>query len=257
MQRSSYLKPQYQRRPNPLIQFAYAALLAGVTVQLSVFATSIYLHRCLTHRALSLHPLASFPLRLQLWLATGLVAREWVAVHRKHHRFPDMEGDPHSPVLKGLSRVLLMNALYYFREARDQKMLARYAPDVGNDWLDRHVFRHGLVGLGLGVVLFVYLLGPLWGGLAFAAQAVVYVFLNAVINGAGHAIGYQTFENTATNLRSVALITAGEGLHNNHHAFPTSARFSLRRWELDPAWPLIRLLTWVRLARPLHVAPRP
>lgn len=98
--------------------------------------------------------------------------------------------------------------------------------------------------------------GPLWGGLAFATQAVVYIFFNAVTNGAGHAVGYRSFENTATNMQLVALVTAGEGLHNNHHAYPTSARFSLRRWELDPAWPLIRLLSWAPLACPLHLAPR-
>jgi stearoyl-CoA desaturase (delta-9 desaturase) len=238
-----------------LIEFLYALALVAVTVQLSTFATSIYLHRCLTHRALYLHPIVTFPLRLQLWLATGIVTKEWVAVHRKHHRYPDIEGDPHSPVLKGLWKILVGNVYYYARETRDPETLARFAPDVGNGWLDRYVFRSGLLGLLLGLLVFVLLLGPLWGGPAFAVQAMVYIFLNAVINGAGHAVGYRTFENTATNMRLVALVTAGEGLHNNHHAYPTSARFSLRGWELDPSWPLIRLLTWLRLARPLHLAP--
>ncbi|MFQ5694993.1 MAG: fatty acid desaturase, partial [Terriglobia bacterium] len=141
-------------------------------------------------------------------------------------------------------------------EARDPAMVARYAPDIGRDWLDRHVFRYGLVGLLLGLAVFVFLLGPLWGVPAFLVQAGAYIFLNAVINGACHAVGKQHFENTATNLRSVALITAGEGLHNNHHAYPTSARFSFRGGEFDPSWPVIRLLTWLRLARPLHLAPQ-
>lgn len=238
------------------MNFVYAAALAGLVVQVSVFATSIYLHRCLTHRALYLHPVVAFPLRLQLWLATGIVPKQWVAVHRKHHRYPDMEGDPHSPALKGLWRILLGNVYYYAREGQNPETLARYAPDVGNDWLDRHVLRHGLLGVALGVVLFVLLLGPFWGGLAFASQAAVYIFLNSVINGIGHAVGYRTFDNTATNLRSVALITAGEGLHNNHHAFPTSARFSHRGDEFDPSWPVIRLLTWLRLAHPHRLAPQ-
>jgi len=238
-----------------LTEFLYALALVAVSVQLSTFATSIYLHRSLTHRALYLHPVVVFPMRLQLWLATGIVPKEWVAVHRKHHRFADVEGDPHSPVLKGLWRILVGNAYYYARETCNPETVTRYAPDVGNNWFDRHVFRHGLLGLGLGLLLFGLLLGPLWGGLAFATQAVVYIFFNAVINGAGHAVGYRTFENTATNMRLVALLTAGEGLHNNHHAYPTSARFSLRRWELDPSWPVIRLLTLARLARPLHLAP--
>ncbi|MBI2955707.1 MAG: fatty acid desaturase [Acidobacteria bacterium] len=238
-----------------LLTVLYCLLAIGLTVQLSAFATSIYLHRCLAHRALQLHPLVAFLVRLELWLATGIVPRQWVAVHRKHHRFADQEGDPHSPVLKGLWRILLGNAFYYAREARDPETVARFAPDVGTDWLDRHVFRSGLVGATCGLVLFVLLLGPLAGSISFFLQAGIYIFLNAVINGAGHAVGYRNFDNTATNMPRVALITAGEGLHNNHHAFPTSARFSFRPGEWDPSWPVIRLLAWLRLARPLRAVP--
>ena len=233
----------------------YALAAAMASVQLSSFATTIYLHRGLAHRALVLHPAAAFLMRLHLWLATGIVPREWIAVHRKHHRFPDQEGDPHSPRLKGLGNILLGNIYYYAREARNHDTLERFAPDIGNDWLDRHFFSRGGLGVLLGLLIFMALFGPLVGGLAFAAQAATYIFLSAVINGAGHAIGHQPFENTATNLQSVAWLTAGEGLHNNHHEFPTSARFSLRRGEFDPAWPVIRLLETLRLARPLHVAP--
>ncbi len=233
----------------------YALALVVITVQLSIFCTSIYLHRCLTHRALVLHPGLAFFMRSYLWLLTGILPKEWVAVHRKHHRYPDQQGDPHSPKLKGLGHVLLGNAYYYVREARQPEIQTRFAPDIGNDWLDRRVFCYGGVGPLLGLFLFVLLLGPLVGALAFVVQAGVYIFLNAVINGIGHAVGYQSFQNTATNLRSVAWITAGEGLHNNHHEFPTSARFSLRRTEFDPAWLVIRLLTVFRLAHPLHVAP--
>lgn len=233
----------------------YALALAIITVQVSAFCTTLYLHRSLAHRSLALHPGLAFFMRLHLWLATGMVPKEWVAVHRKHHRFPDQEGDPHSPKLKGLGRILVGNAYYYLREARDPETLARFAPDVGNDWLDRHLLGRGGLGPALGVLLFMLLLGPLAGGLAYAVQAGLYVFLSAVINGIGHAVGYQTFENTATNLQSVAWVTAGEGLHNNHHEYPTSARFSLRPGEYDPAWPLIRLLTALRLARPLQLAP--
>jgi len=232
-----------------------ALALVIVTVQVSAFCTSIYLHRSLTHRALLVHPAPAFFMRLFLWLFTGITPKEWVAVHRKHHRYPDVEGDPHSPKLKGLGRILLGNAFYYLREARNPDTVTRFAPDVGNDWLDRRVFCHGVAGPVLGIAVFVLLLGPFAGGVAYIVQASVYIFLNAVINGVGHAVGYQSFENTATNLQSVAWITAGEGLHNNHHEFPTSARFSVRRGEFDPSWPLIRLLTALRLARPLHLAP--
>lgn len=231
----------------------YSLALVVVTVQVSAFCTSIYLHRCLTHRALVLHPAVAFFLRLHLWLATGIVPQEWVAVHRKHHRYPDQVGDPHSPKLRGLGRILLGNAYYYLREAREAETLTRFAPDIGNNWLDRRIFRHGGLGILLGLFIFVLLLGPLAGALAFVVQAGTYIFLNAVINGIGHAVGYQNFENTATNLQPVAWLTAGEGLHNNHHAFPTSARFSMRPGEFDPSWPLIRLLTFLGLARPLHL----
>lgn len=232
-----------------------ALLLVALAVQLSAFATSIYLHRCLAHRSLRLHPLAAFPLRLQLWLATGIVPSQWVAVHRKHHRFTDREGDPHSPVLKGLWRILLGNVYYYAREARDPQTVNRFAPDVGRDWLDRYFFSRALIGVTCGLTLFVVLLGPVWGVASFGLQSAVYIFLSAVINGAGHAVGYSNFDNTATNMRGVAWITAGEGLHNNHHAFPASARFSIRPGEFDPSWPIIRLLMWLGLAHSLRPVP--
>ncbi|HVB34977.1 MAG TPA: fatty acid desaturase [Patescibacteria group bacterium] len=234
----------------------YALLAIAVTVELSSFATSIYLHRCLAHRGVQLNRFVAFLMRFELWLGTGIQPKEWVAVHRKHHRHTDVMGDPHSPVLEGLWRILLGNAYYYTREARNPETLAKFAPDIGNDWFDRHVFRYGIIGIVCGIGIFVWLLGPWWGGAAFAVQAATYIFFNAVINGANHAVGYQNFENTATNLRFVALLTAGEGLHNNHHAYPTSARFSIRRNEFDPSWPVLRLLTWLHLARPLRVAPQ-
>ncbi|MFQ5927715.1 MAG: acyl-CoA desaturase, partial [Terriglobia bacterium] len=226
-----------------------ALVLVGVSVQLSGFATSIYLHRCLAHRAVWLHPLPAFFMRLQLWLATGIVPREWVAVHRKHHHFPDTEGDPHSPLLLGLSKVLFGNAYYYAREAAKPETLDRYASDICQDWLDRHLFHYGGLGIGVGLVICVALLGPWWGIPAYLALGATYIFLNAVINGVCHVVGYKNFSNTATNLRSVAWLTGGEGLHNNHHAFPSSPKFSVRASEFDPAWPVLRLLAQFRLAK--------
>jgi stearoyl-CoA desaturase (Delta-9 desaturase) len=235
--------------------FFYTLAAVLLCMQLSSFATSIYLHRSLAHRGLYLSPLVTFPMRLQLWLATGISTKEWVAVHRKHHRHTDVEGDPHSPVIEGLWHILLGNAYYYAREARNDETVETFAPDVGNGWLDRHLFRYGPIGIAFGVLLFILMLGPVWGGLGFLVQASLYIFFSAVVNGANHAIGYQSFDNTATNLRFVALVTAGEGLHNNHHAYPTSARFSIRRGEFDPSWAVLHLLTRLRLARPLRLAP--
>ena len=239
-----------------LLHLLYSVLAVVVVVQLSAFATSIYLHRTLAHRGVYLNPVVAFPMRVQLWLWTGINTKEWVAVHRKHHRHTDVEGDPHSPVLEGLWRILLGNVYYYNREARDPETLAKFAPDIGNDWWDRHIFGFGLAGLVVGIAIFVVLLGPVWGGISFVVQAGVYIFLNAVVNGANHALGKRNFENTATNLGFVALLTAGEGWHNNHHAYPTSARFSVRRGELDPSWPVLKMLTWMHLARPLKLAPK-
>jgi stearoyl-CoA desaturase (Delta-9 desaturase) len=239
-----------------LLHLLYVVIAVVVVVQLSAFSTSIYLHRSLAHRGVYLHPVAAFPMRVQLWLWTGINTKEWVAVHRKHHRHTDVEGDPHSPVLEGLWRILLGNVYYYNREAKDPQTLATFAPDIGNDWFDRHLFGFGIVGVLIGIAIFMLLLGPLWGGIAFFVQAGVYIFLNAVINGANHALGKRNFDNTATNLSFVALLTAGEGWHNNHHAYPTSARFSVHRGEFDPSWPVLKLLTWMRLARPLKLAPK-
>jgi len=232
-----------------------ALVLALVSLQISLYCTTLYLHRSLTHRALAVHPALAFFMRLQIWVTTGIIPREWVAVHRKHHRYPDQEGDPHSPQLKGLLKILTGNLYYYNREANNRETVARFAPDIRHDWLDRHVFCHGYAGLLLGLLLFVLVLGPLAGGLAFALQTAGYAVASAVINGIGHAVGHQPFDNTATNMQLVAWLVAGEGLHNNHHAYPTSARFSLQPGEYDPAWPMIRALTFLRLARPLHIAP--
>jgi len=239
--------------------------LVLLVVQVSSIATTLYLHRCLTHCGLYLHPIAAFPLRVQLWLTTGIVPKEWVAVHRKHHRFTDVEGDPHSPVLKGLWTILIGNAFYYARETRNQETLKTFAPDIGNSWLDRYLFRFGKLGLAAGIVVSILLFwllsqnifwGLLIGGVAFLTQAVLYVINNALINGGGHAFGYRNFNNTATNMWLISLITGGEGLHNNHHKYPTSARFSVRWGEIDFGWLVIKVLSWLRLARPLSVAPK-
>lgn len=239
-----------------MLHLLYAVLLIAIAVELSSFATSLYLHRSLAHRGLYLHPAIVFPIRLQLWLFTGINSKEWVAVHRKHHRHTDVDGDPHSPVLEGLWKILLGNFYYYRREANDPETIARFAPDIGNGWLDRNFFRFGLLGVILGIAIFVALLGPLWGGIAYVVQAGTYIVFSAIINGANHAIGSRNFDNTATNLRWVAWVTAGEGLHNNHHAYPASARFSLRKGEFDPSWWAVRVLSRMRLARPLRVAPQ-
>jgi stearoyl-CoA desaturase (Delta-9 desaturase) len=225
-----------------------APLVALALTQIAALATSVYLHRTLAHRALRVHPLADALFRTVLWLTTGQDRRQWVAVHRKHHAFTDCDGDPHSPRLLGLWRVQLLNAYYYAREARKPETLKKYAPDIKPDLLDRIFFCRGSVGLLLGTAMLCLVLGPWAGLLAAGLHAVLYVgVLAPLINGVGHWRGSQNFDNTAYNSRVMAWVTGGESLHNNHHAHARSPKFSMRRWEFDPSWQVIRLLVAARL----------
>jgi stearoyl-CoA desaturase (Delta-9 desaturase) len=216
--------------------------------QVAVLATSIYLHRALAHRSLRMHPVADVAFRAVLWLTTGQSRQQWVAVHRKHHTFTDREGDPHSPRLLGFWRVQLFNVAYYVREARNAETLEKFAPDLRPDRLDRVLFSHGLLGLGIGLSVLCTLIGLGAGLIAGLMHACLYVFVIApLINALGHWRGIRNFDNTASNWCVLSWFTGGESLHNNHHAYPRSAKFSMQRSEFDPAWPIIRFLESVRL----------
>jgi stearoyl-CoA desaturase (Delta-9 desaturase) len=226
-------------------------VVAAILIQVAVFGTTIYLHRSATHRALTLAPGVAWLFRFSLWLTTGLSTREWVAVHRKHHAFTDEEGDPHSPKLAGFWSVQLGNVFLYLKEAKNPEVIDRYARDITEDWWDRTFFNYGILGLTIGTVSLCALIGVWPALLAAAIHATMYVFvLSSSINGLCHTVGYRNFDNTATNLRFLALLTGGEGLHNNHHGYPRSPKFSFRRSELDPAWPIIRMLIALKLATP-------
>jgi stearoyl-CoA desaturase (Delta-9 desaturase) len=232
-----------------LRQLFWCLLTSTIVTQVAVFSTTIFLHRSATHKALELHPAVAFIFRFCLWVTTGLCTREWVAVHRKHHAFTDREGDPHSPRLFGFWNIQLWNVYYYAREARNPATLRTFAPDITEDWLDRVAFSRGLTGLALGIGLLCLVFG-VWVGLAAGlVHAVLYVFVLApLINGLGHWRGEQNFGNTAYNSRALAWMTAGESLHNNHHAHPRAPKFSMRRFEFDPSWLVIRGLAAVGLA---------
>ena len=227
--------------------FLWMAILTLAVLQISVLFTTIYLHRALAHRALDLNRAVAFLMHLHLTVFTGVIPREWVAVHRKHHHFSDREGDPHSPYLFGLWKVFFGNFFYYRREAINTETIAKYTPQWDSDPLDR------IPSLGYGVLIglavFMASFGWAWGLAAWVFHIVAYILLNSSINSICHMIGYRNFENKATNLRLLALITGGEGLHNNHHQHPASARMSFRSLELDPAWIVIRVLALLRLAR--------
>ena len=235
-------------------------LVTFVTIQTMFLGVTLYLHRDQSHGGLILHPALRHVFRFWLWFSSGAVTREWVAVHRKHHAHADRQGDPHSPVVFGLRRVLFEGFELYRAAGRDPETLRNYGRGTPDDWLERHVYsRHTFIGIASFVLAHLVLFGVpgiIMIAVHLAAQP---FFAGGVINGLGHAVGYRSFEmpSTATNLVPWALLLGGEELHNNHHAFPRSARFAVQRWELDIGWLWISLFRTLGLAQVRWVAPRP
>lgn len=215
------------------------------------FSVTLYLHRSMTHGGVVFHPLVAVPMRAVLWLVTGMKTKEWVAVHRKHHAFSDREGDPHSPMMEGLTEILLGNVIYYRRAAKDTAMMEKYGKGTPDDWLERHVFTPHGFGFGIMLVLNVLLFGWVAGPLAWLAMMIWIPLFGGVINGIGHAVGYRSFnvKDLSRNILPLAVLAGGEELHNNHHADPRSAKFSARWYEVDVGWGVIRVLEALRLAR--------
>lgn len=234
-----------------------ALVVAVVVSQLAILTTTVYCHRALAHKALSFHGPMPFLFRFFTWITTGIKPREWAAVHRKHHAFTDEPDDPHSPKQLGWVRVQLTNPYLYRKAARQPGTVERYARDLPPDRWDRMLFDRAFLGLGLGVamlcVLFTALYGPAAGialGLfAGVVHAVGYLMLNGAVNAVGHQFGRRPYPNSATNNQWLAWITSGEGLHNNHHAAPTSAKLALHKGEIDPGWWLIAACRSVGLAK--------
>lgn len=231
-------------------------------MHVTMMAVTLYYHRDQAHRSVDLHPVVRHFCRFWLWLNTGSSTREWVGVHRKHHAFCEKDGDPHSPRLFGLKKVLLEGAELYRLAARDRDTLAKYAKGTPNDWLENNVYHHpsgSYVGIGLLVVADLVLFGV--PGIIMVAFQLVNMPLMAagVINGLCHAKGYRNFEtdDASTNLWPIGLFVAGEELHNNHHAFPTSARFSMRKHEIDMGWLHLKVLEALGLAKIRRVANPP
>ena len=225
-----------------------------VLAEVAILVTTVYLHRGLAHRAVTLNPVVNQVCRFVIWILTGMKPREWAAVHRRHHAATDTPEDPHSPLVLGFWRVQLANAALYRRTARDGVTVERYARDLPPDWLDRWFYDRAWLGLGLGITALCLILGWQTGLLAAVVHMTTYLGLSGSINAIGHTVGRRPHDNSATNGRLLALITGGEGLHNNHHAAPTSARFARRLGDIDPGWWAVRMLSWVRLARIRHRA---
>lgn len=237
-------------------------LLVGFCVTMVAnYCTTVYLHRGLAHNALQTKPWLGATFKVVLWVTTGMRERQWVAVHRKHHAFTDENEDPHSPARMGWVRVQLTNPALYRRVARDEAQVAKYTRDLPPTRADRLIFDHALLGLAVGVVLMVLAFGWQIAAIAFPFHVVLYLGLSGSVNSIAHTFGRRTYATSATNVQWLALITAGEGLHNNHHAAPTSARLSINHGEFDPSWRSIRLMAklgWltVRHDTPKFVVPR-
>ncbi len=222
-------------------------------------AISIYAHRVLSHRAVALHPGVAHILRFLIFLTTGTRIHGWVAVHRKHHANVDRIGDPHSPAVYGISAIFFTGYRHYFHASTDPDTLRRFGHDCPYDWLERHVYgKRSSLGLLLLFLLYCVLLGPGRGLLAFALQLMWMPLCAGVINGLGHYTGYRNHEtrDLSHNVLPFGIIIAGEELHNNHHRFPRSAKFSTRWWEIDIGWAVIRGLAAVRLASDIYVYDR-
>ena len=239
--------------------WACVAVTFGL-IQVSMMAVTLYLHRDQAHRAIDLHPAIRHFFRLWIWLTSGMVTREWVAIHRKHHAMVEREGDPHSPVVFGLKTVLLEGAELYRAESARTETLEKYGRGTPDDWLERNVYaRSSVAGIGLLFVIDIVRFGipgiTVW---AFQMLAMP-VFAAGVINGLGHATGYRNYESddASTNLVPIAVLVGGEELHNNHHAFPTAAKFSHRWWEFDIGWMYITVLKALGLCKVRRLAPRP
>lgn len=234
---------------SPLGHLLFGALIGVAITTIANIVTTVYLHRGLSHRAVTFSAPADIAFRTVLWLTTGITARQWVAVHRKHHAHTDTEQDPHSPAVHGWIAVQLRNYAMYRRAAKDPATVDRYARDLAPGRLDRMLFDRSLLGLGLGVATLAFLLGPWTALVASVVHLNYYIAASSAVNAIGHHFGRRRYDNSATNLQWLALLTAGEGLHNNHHAAPTSAKLAHRWYEFDPGWIVIKPLTWLRLAR--------
>ena len=237
------------------------ALAALALTHVTIAAVTIYLHRCQAHRALELHPLIAHFFRFWLWLTTGMVTKEWAAIHRKHHAKCETVEDPHSPQIYGINRVLWAGVLLYVKESFNKETLERYGHGTPDDWIERNLYtRHSVFGVFVMLAADLLLFGVVPGVLIWLVQIVWIPFWAAgVINGVGHFFGYRSYDvaDASTNIVPWGILIGGEELHNNHHAFASSAKLSSKWYEIDIGWMYICVLQVLGLATVKKLAPKP
>ncbi|HEV8500913.1 MAG TPA: fatty acid desaturase [Casimicrobiaceae bacterium] len=243
---------------SPLPWWGYV-VVALVFTHITIAAVTIYLHRSQSHRALDLHPAVAHVFRFWLWLTTGMVTKEWVAIHRKHHAKVETADDPHSPVAHGIDKVFWQGSELYRAEAKNADTLAKYGHGTPDDWLERNLYsRFSWQGVGVMMVIDLVLFGSV--GLTIWAVQMLWIPVTAagIINGIGHYWGYRSYAcaDASTNIVPWGILIGGEELHNNHHAYATSAKLSSKWYEFDIGWAYIRILAALGLADVRKVAPK-
>ena len=234
-------------------------LFALAVTHVTIASVTIYLHRSQAHRALDLHPLAAHFFRGWLWLTTGMVTKEWVAIHRKHHAKCETADDPHSPVTHGIKTVLYTGSELYRAESKVQETLDKYGHQTPDDWIERNLYtRYSWQGVGLMLIINLFLFGAIGAAVWALQMAWIPITAAGIINGIGHYWGYRNFEapDASTNISPWGILIGGEELHNNHHTYPTSAKMSVKAHEFDIGWLYIRTLEVLGLATVKKTAPR-
>ena len=229
----------------------YKILYTLIVTHITIMCVTLYLHRGQAHRGITFHPFVSHFMRFWLWLTTGMKTKDWVAIHRKHHRFCEQQEDPHSPIVYGIWRVLFKGAFLYNTASKNKEMVAQYGVGTPEDWIERNVYSESWLGIALMLIIDIILFG-LWGILVWGIQ-MIWIPLHAagIINGIGHWWGYRN-GNTKDNSRNIVpwgIWIGGEELHNNHHLDPGSVKFSRMKWEFDLGYVWLRLFCWLRLAQ--------
>ena len=230
-----------------MTELLYTLVLTHITI----VCVTLYLHRGQTHRAISFHPVLAHAMRAWLWLTTGMVTKQWVAIHRKHHSATDTAADPHSPATYGILRVLFGGAALYHTASKDRLMVQQFGAGTPDDWMERNIYsQHSRVGIMIMLAVNIVLFGA-WGLLIWSIQMLWITFWAAgVVNGIGHWWGYRNTDtkDQSRNIVPWGIVIGGEELHNNHHADPASAKLSRKVWEFDVGWAWLTVFKTLKLA---------